>query len=224
MKELEAFVERLFSTYKKTDETAELKQEILSNLEAKVTDYMKSGMSYSDAVDKATKNFDSIGLLVEQQRSIYINRYRLHFVQNILIYLLIFWIISIPLRVVHIGLWINGLFSLAILIFGLVYVLLQFFKDDQTLDTVRVLDTDKLKRASRWTWLIWGFYAFAMAGYTTAIRFGSDIWFSRPIHIDGPYQFALLAIEYVYPLLTIVIPLLVQRGVRLVYKYEVNQP
>ena len=45
MRELENYVDTLFANHKKTKETIDLKDEILSNLEAKVADYMEEGVT-----------------------------------------------------------------------------------------------------------------------------------------------------------------------------------
>ncbi|NLA11929.1 MAG: hypothetical protein GX883_07385, partial [Firmicutes bacterium] len=49
MDELRKYVDSLFARYKMTGEVAELKEEILGNLEARVADYLGEGMTSSEA-------------------------------------------------------------------------------------------------------------------------------------------------------------------------------
>lgn len=57
--------------------------------------------------------------------------------------------------------------------------------------------------------MIWGVFFLVAAGTLAALTFGSDIWFSRPLNISGPYQLANLAVSFYLPLLTILIPVTV---------------
>lgn len=220
MIELKQFVEELFAKHPKTKEVQELKSEVLSNLEAKVSDYLAEGMSYENALSRATKDFDTVDLLIEGNKAVYINQYRWNLLQTSLIYVLIFWIISLPLRIVSIGMWLNSLFTLVVLLSVILYVIMIWFRKDQFLNAVQVVNTNKLKKRSQIAWLLWGLYVLAMTLSTTALQFGSNIWFQRPVHIDGPYQFALIAIKYVYPILTVIIPIIIHQAFKLVYKHE----
>ena len=71
--------------------------------------------------------------------------------------------------------------------------------------------------------MLWALYMFVTTLATTAVFFGSNLWFSRPIHIDGPYQFSLLMIRYALPFISILLPLLARDSFRLIEKYEVGE-
>jgi len=50
----------------------------------------------------------------------------------------------------------------------------------------------------------------------------SNLWFSRPIKIDGPYNFALMLARYFTPLVTIVLPLSINSLPKYIIKNEVK--
>lgn len=52
MKELREYVDRLFAAHKESRETRELKEEIISNLEAKVADLMEEGLPFPEAFSR----------------------------------------------------------------------------------------------------------------------------------------------------------------------------
>jgi hypothetical protein len=68
------------------------------------------------------------------------------------------------------------------------------------------------------------FYGYKLNKQTQELKdeILSNLWFSRPITISGPYQFAVLAVRYCTPLLTVFIPLLVSKCYKLIDKYEVK--
>ncbi|UFJ41125.1 permease prefix domain 1-containing protein [Brevibacillus humidisoli] len=222
MKELERFVEDLFANYRETREIQELKREILSNLEAKATDYIAEGIPYLEAVHRATRHMDTVDFLVEDHQPVYVNRYKTDLVQTALLYLLVGWILTIPIRMVSTGVWVNNLFTLAVALCTVAYFLLASKKDDHFRNAVSIIHPMKLAKRSKAAWVIWAMYVLMMTAYTAAIWFGSDLWFGRPISIDGPYQFAVAAVDFAAPFAAIVVPLLFQTAHRLASRYEVN--
>lgn len=63
-----------------------MKYEVLSNLEAKLQDLTDSGMEYSKAVNKAIASIDNIDYLIDGNRQVYVNKYKLEYIQIILLY------------------------------------------------------------------------------------------------------------------------------------------
>ena len=96
--DLEIFVDRLFANQRKTKEVVELKNEVLSNLEARVTDYMENGMEYQSAISLAIDNIEDIEALIDDNQKVYSYRFRYELVQSALIYSLLAWIVTIPAR------------------------------------------------------------------------------------------------------------------------------
>jgi hypothetical protein len=94
---LKNYVDSLFIGYKESKQIRELKDEILSNLEAKVSDLSSSGMEYKQAVQIAIENMDSVDGLIDHNKKVYINRFRIEFLQIALMYSLIAWILTIPI-------------------------------------------------------------------------------------------------------------------------------
>lgn len=68
MDELRDYVEKLFSDRKETSETADLKEEILSNMIAKKNDLVSQGMSEDEAIRKAKESLPSLEGLLEEKR------------------------------------------------------------------------------------------------------------------------------------------------------------
>ncbi|MCM3259707.1 permease prefix domain 1-containing protein [Paenibacillus lautus] len=66
--DLEIFVDRLFANQRKTKEVVDLKNEVLSNLEARVTDYMENGIAYQSAISLAIENMEDIESLIDDTR------------------------------------------------------------------------------------------------------------------------------------------------------------
>lgn len=222
MKELEQFVDTLFSRHRETNETKELKYEILSNLEAKVQDLMQEGVEYREAITQATQHMHSIDFLIDHHRPVYVHQYRMDLVRTSLVYLLIIWILSIPLRLTASGVWTNTLITLAVAVCASLYFILSWKKELPGEEAIVSMDTAKLARRTQASWIVWGFYALTTTVWTTAVRFGSNLWFGRGISISGPYQFAMIVFDYAAPLLTIVIPLIITSAYRLLQRNEVT--
>ena len=68
MDELRDYVEKLFSDREDTSETADLKEEILSNMIAKKDDLVSQGMSEDEAIRKAKESLPSLEGLLEEKR------------------------------------------------------------------------------------------------------------------------------------------------------------
>lgn len=223
MNELKNYVDHLFANYKQTDDTEELKNEILSNLEAKAADYMRDGMTYEESIALATQNLDTVDFLIDGHPQIYINRYRMDLMQTALIYVLLAWIMSIPVTIIRPGLWISVVLPAAAAACLAVYAAMLFVsKRNDNADHIAAIHKETWARAAQAAWILWGVFIIVTALLNTALKFGSNLWFGLPISISGPYQFAVLLIDYALPLLTIIIPLTVSKAARLQDKYEVN--
>jgi uncharacterized membrane protein len=77
-------------------------------------------------------------------------------------------------------------------------------------------------KVRRLFWLLWSAFTVICTIAITAVYFGSNIWFSRQINIDGPYALGVLLITYFLPFLTLVIPLIASIPIKLIAKYEVG--
>lgn len=79
------------------------------------------------------------------------------------------------------------------------------------------------KKRKRIVWILWFVFAVISLIATTALQFGSNLWFSREIRIDGLYALAVLLMEYFVPMLTVIIPIITSIPLRLISKYEVGE-
>jgi hypothetical protein len=223
MDELKRYVDRLFSGHKETKEVRELKAEILGNLEARMADHIEEGVPYNEALTRAMRSLDTVDYLLPDQKPVYVNRRKVELLQAGLLYTVIAWILTIPLRIMFVGRFVvNNLLFLAVVILGVIYLILSSRKDETYLNAVAPLNKKRLTQYRKAAWLVWALFIVVMTAFTTAIRFGSDIWFGRAVQIDGPYQFAVIAVTYAVPLITIILPLLFSKACTLAEKHEVG--
>lgn len=223
MNELQNYVDRLFKRHKDNKQTNDLKAEILSNLEAKVTDLTSGGMEYKQAVKVATENINSVDFLFDDgNKRIYLIRFLTELVQIALLYCLIAWIFTIPLRIIGTGIVLNWFLMIGVIVVGIVFLILRFIKGNRFLNMTLTYDLDVMKRNRNLIWFIWILFITGWTLGNVAIDFGSNIWYSYQIKIGGPYQFAVLGIKYALPFLSVIIPMLFQASVKLSAKHEVG--
>lgn len=218
--DLELFVDRLFANHRKTKAVIDLRNEVLSNLEAKVTDYMQNGMEYQQAVCIAIEDIEAIDNLIDDHLTIYMNRYLYDVAQSTLLYTLLAWIFTIPLRLMPVGMLANNVLILLVVAVGILFFLISRMvkEDNNRTGTINVL---KAKKLSGIVWIIWGIYASVITAFTLLTRFGSDLWFGRTIEINGPYALYVIMLELAIPLVTVIIPLALYKADRLIKKHEV---
>lgn len=227
MKPLQQHVDQLFRRYAKdtSDQIQDLKREVLSNLEAKVADLTANGVEQREAIRQATQSITSVDHLIERTRTIYVFSYCLEFVQITLLYLLIAWMIVLPLQVIHMGENLHLLLLISIAVVGLLYITLLIIKKVKPglLQKTAVLDLQAAVRFRKIGWLMWGLFILVWLVFTTALEFGSNIWFGHPVKIGGPYQFAVLAVRYALPFFSVLLPMLLHVSTKLIMKYEVRE-
>lgn len=218
-------VNRLFAHAQDTLDNRELKEEIHSNLAARIDDYISQGMSEEKAFQTAIQHIAGMDQVMSDHRRVQRVPYWTALLQSALIYSLIAWIITIPTRVVMHGSAINNLLMLVSFLVGGAYVLYMLTNrtnDPATSVQTTVIRTHAFMQWNRRIWLLWAVFMIVLWGTQAALRFGSNIWFNRPIQVDGPYQFAVMAIAFAIPLLSVIIPLVVHRAYRIISKYEVS--
>ncbi|MGO4733839.1 permease prefix domain 1-containing protein [Paenibacillus sp. 2KB_22] len=218
-------VNRLFAHAQDTLDNRELKEEIHSNLAARIDDYISQGMSEEKAFQTAIQHIAGMDQVMSDHRRVQRVPYWTALLQSALIYSLIAWIITIPTRVVMHGSAINNLLMLVSFLVGGAYVLYMLTNrtnDPATSVQTTVIRTHAFMQWNRRIWWLWAVFMIVLWGTQAALRFGSNIWFNRPIQVDGPYQFAVMAIAFAIPLLSVIIPLVVHRAYRIISKYEVS--
>ncbi|GJM77058.1 hypothetical protein HMSSN036_92740 [Paenibacillus macerans] len=221
MNMLQKHVNRLFAPYPDTPEIREMKDEIAGNLEAKVADLMKEGMDYNEAVRLAVADIPSVDGLIEEDREIFVNRYRLELGQLALLFSLILWIVTIPMRLIERSALSYLTFAL-VLGTGIVYLTLNTLWKKESLDRTARRSLRMARRHAGLAWIIWGLFIFVSVLAVTALQFGNNLWFARPVTLSGPYQFAVVGLSYAKPFLTLPIPLLFQASVRLIRKHDIT--
>ncbi len=223
MKEVDAYIKGLFKKYGKTQEILELKEEIKSNLDARIEDSMAEGISYEMAFAKAINDLGSIDEFIKGSKRVYINAYKREALQVAILYTVILWIITLPLRLSYSLMIINVALTLALIVLGLISLVLyrkkpeEYYKEEASIDMIRAL------KIRKYSWILWGFFIFVVTAFNFGVRFASNIWFSRPLTIDGPYEFLMLTISFFIPFLSIVIPIYITKLIKLSDNYEVKK-
>ncbi len=218
-------VNRLFAHAPDTLDNRELQEEIHSNLAARIDDYISQGMNEERAFETAIQHINGMDEVMSDHRRVQRVPYWTALLQSALIYSLIAWIINIPMRVLMQGTAINNLLMLVSFLVGGAYVL--YMLTNRTNDPATSVKTTVIRilvlvQWNRRIWWLWVAFVLVLWGTEAALRFGSNIWFNRPIQVDGPYQFAVIVIAFAVPLLSVIIPLVVHRAYRIISKYEVS--
>jgi|GEM_PF-4062946 len=218
MNDLERYVNRRFAKFKHNKEIQELRDEVLVNLQARIDDEMAQGKPYQAAFDLAVESLGNVDLLIEGHQEVARNRFRRGAAQLAVLYSLIPWVITIPLRFFHSGVLANTGWTLVLVITGVVYlVLLWLTRSDET---TRVINVRKLRNVTKVVWVLWGIYVILSTCFTLGTWFASDIWFHRSIQMTGPYVFASFVVSVVLPFVSVFIPLYFVRVQRLVQEQE----
>jgi len=223
MNDLENYVNSLFVNYKRTKEIKDLKEEIYGNLEAKRIDLIAQGMSESQAATQAKAGITEIDSLISSNHRIYINPFKLERLQWCLIYLLAAWVITIPVSVF------NTVGRMSILLFllsacvGIYYMIVISMNKKLPQDETAFVNISYYAKLKKISWIVWAVFVLLCSIMTTGMYFGSNIWFARPVNINGPYALGSVIVNYFTPMLTILFPLIVSLNTRLVGKYEVEK-
>jgi len=220
---LKNHVDNIFKSYKENKQIRELKYEVLSNLEAKVEDLTNNGMEYSEAVNKAKESITSIDYLIDENKKVYVNKYKLEYIQIILLYFIIAWIITIPIRIIGMGFFLNTILFICCIIIGIKYFKLNTKREYEYFECKSFINIQFAFKKRKIAWIIWILFIVFSTLLTTGVQFGSNIWFSRPVSISGPYQFAQVIIRYLSPIISIIIPLVFNVAPKLILKYEVGE-
>jgi len=223
MNDLKAYVDKLFFKYQKNKSTDDLKAEILANLEAKKADLIANGIDERIATEKAKESIKSVDYLIDGNRNIYIKQFQLESLQISLLYLVFAWFITIPMIIFRSFLSLNLIFLLLIVVVGINYLIKNAKKSDEYVMAQKYVNVNSYAKLKRFIWIVWIIFVIVCVLVITGIHFASNIWFFRPIRIDGPYQLALVISNYLAPFFTVVVPLIANRLSKLLQKYEVGE-
>lgn len=223
MSELKGYVDNMFRKYGKSKQVNELRDEILGNLEAKKADLIRQGLDDKTATEQVKISIVSVDNLIEGNKLVAINKFKIECLQWTLIYLIVVWIVTIPLGIFNIGFPISFFLFALIGTVGIWYVFASHNKREGYTNKERFVNYLAFEKVKNLVWAIWVLFVFLSILSTTAVYFSSNIWFSRPIRIDGPYALGLIIIRYSIPFITIIIPLIVNKSFKLINKYEAGE-
>ncbi|MBS4219829.1 hypothetical protein KHA96_16060 [Bacillus sp. FJAT-49711] len=220
MNELKLHVDDLFKKYKDHRDIAELKEEILGNLEAKVSHLVAEGEDEKSAVAKAKSSITNIDDLIDSNIPIKINQFIYKSYQIVFLYFIVAWIITIPFTIVGIGIIVNFMLLLVVFVLFVINLFLRKTLNPERNGRLNIVSFIRIKKV---IWLLWFLFIFIILGCITAILFGSNIWFARPIHLEGPYQFGVLVARYALPFISIIIPLIFTTWGKIIPQFEVGE-
>lgn len=197
MDELRAYVDALFARRGDTAENREMKEEIYGNLAARRDDLIAQSMPEAEAVRVNAQQWRAARL------------------QSLLLASMILWVLTIPLLLVRGQISCLAAFVLAAVL-GAWYLCSLRGESCVTM----TVDAAQLRRQSRTVWLVWGVCFAVCVATVSAVMFSSNVWFSRPVRIDGPYALGVMASPYYLALSTVVFPIAVGRFPRLIAQCE----
>lgn len=210
MNDVRNHIDKLFSKYPKTNDTLELKEEVIGNLEAEIEDLQSNGFSFEDAFQTSIREMGKLDTLIDGIKSVQLNKVLVEMMQWTLIYTLLAWIMTIPLGMFYSARKTSWLLFIIVLIVGFLYLMVYFMQRIFRDKPVRV-SLLKVMTVRKYIWFIWTLFIVVQWGMVTALYFGSNIWFWRPISINGPYEFGGILIAYATPAITVIVPLLVNK-------------
>ncbi|MEK5037845.1 hypothetical protein [Sporosarcina sp. FSL K6-3457] len=223
MNDVRKHIDRRFAKYPKTDETLELKEEVIGNIEAEIEDLQSYGHSFEEAFRISIGQMAKLDGLIDGVKSVRLSNVLMEVMQWTLIYTLIAWIITIPLSIFYEFRRISWALFGVIIVIGLSYLIYYKIRKLLSRDYVQV-NLYKIAAVRKYVWITWSLYIVATWGIITATLFGSNIWFGRPIPIDGPYEFATSSVMYVSPIITIIVPLLMNKLQKIIIKQGEDSP
>lgn len=204
IKEIQRYVEELFLRKEKTKEIIDLQEEILSNMYAKYEDLLLQGVPKNEAVARVKKDVDDsfVSNITGGKDMVKVINFYETCTQQVLLACIIMWILSIP-TMIYYGSVVSSSMLFLVICCGILYLVLHFFNQDKT----KEISIAKVKKIRNYGWLIWILLAMVKIIVTFALQFGSNIWFHRPIYVDGPYQFGSILVRYYIVGITILIPI-----------------
>ncbi|UWG95830.1 permease prefix domain 1-containing protein [Dehalobacter sp. DCM] len=220
MNELSAYVDHLFKKHGNSRNVIELKEEILANLEAKQMDLINQGYDQETAIKRAKESIISVDNLIEGNKAVHKTQWQIEILQWALIYLIIAWIFTIPLGIFSLGRLTAMLLFICVFLVGIRYLIMLSNTRKKHVDKIATINAFAISKLRNTVWIIWGMLMAVSILATTGIYFGSAIWFSRHIDLDGPYDFAVMVFRYLLPFVTLVVPLIINKAYRLITKYE----
>jgi hypothetical protein len=218
MDRLKNHVNKLFNGYEENQQVGELKEEILSNLAAKVADLESEGVEHKEAVTFAIQSIERVDHLLDDEIEVFANKFKVELVQLALLYSIIAWILTMPAIIMGMGVLINYSLLAVVFALGMIFLVLNGRKETSFINKVSLYNIKSIQRYRKTAWRIWWLFIGIVILSITAVHFGSNLWFWRPVAIDGPYQHADLAITYLLPFVSLIIPMLFSKSVALIQK------
>ena len=220
MKELERYVNHLFRQQAETAEMRDLKEEILSNMQAQKADLMAQGMSEAEAIRQVKKSLPSLDGMVEDQQMTWIDRYHADCLRALLLTSIVWWILLLPTELL---LWRESRIALTAAAMGATFILFVAYliQKLQHRDRAEIRSVSDCRRKVKITWMVWGLFVAVVLLMGVGAYWASDIWFHRPLHlprIDGPWSLAIVLQPFYGLALTDLLPLTVARFPKMLQK------
>ncbi|EIM05379.1 hypothetical protein A1A1_16480, partial [Planococcus antarcticus DSM 14505] len=106
----------------------------------------------------------------------------------------------------------------------IMFLILNGKKEDSFKNNVSLYSIESILRYRKVAWRIWWLFIGIVLISITAVQFGSNLWFWRPVTMEGPYQHAVLFVTYLIPFTSLIIPMLFSKSVMLIQKNRAGEP
>ena len=215
MDELRKYVDGLFARLPQTAENAEFREEVYANMSARREDVLAQGSTEQQALSAAKKALPSVEGVTGDAVLVSHSLFRTHSLMELWFYSAVLFILTLPTYFLG-----HRFLSGAVLAVTIIAMVSYFISKQSSADTPVFLHFRRWTQIRRRTWQLWGLAFGIWVIFISAVSFGSNLWFSRPVHINGPYQLALLLMRYYLPALSIFIPLYMGRLPRILTELE----
>lgn len=155
MDELKKYVDELFKKYNNIPDIENLKSATLKKLTKKQVSYMKQGLNSKMAIEKAKTTITEIDHLIPNNIKVCQNQYKVAFLQHMLLYLLIGWVILLPSNIISEGLIVQTIIVWGILICGVIYLWIRNKHDINFWNKTTYYPKDKIKKIKKYSWYIY---------------------------------------------------------------------
>lgn len=217
MEELQKYVDSLFKHQRKSEQAEELKEEILSNMIAKKNDLMSQGIDEKEAIKEVENGLLSVEGLVDDNQLTDMRKYHLECSYTVFLNSILFWIFTLPLLFMNNNILVFIGLLMTVISVGIYLYRLKFSKEKENYAFLSLTENKKRKKT---VWTIWSIFFVVVAAAILGVLFASDIWFGRPVEITGPYELAKILVLFYIPLLTIFIPLTIDKCSNILIKCE----
>lgn len=216
MIQIETYLDSLFADCPDNRRMTARRAALSERLEKRYAGFRGQGMSEADALSRTIEGLPSAPVLTGSVQRIDSMGYRMELTQIGLVYCVIGWVVSMPMRLFGSMVYVNELMMMMAIAVGIYYAMTRLRKKSDGPKETHKVEWKKLRRRSLAAWIIWSVLAVAWIAVFIALRSGEAAFTFGEFYASGK-----LLCEGTAPLLTVFIPMLMSAAARLTDRYEV---